>query len=100
MPWTLRNYANNQVGILNITDLTNVEPWASSSSSHTDVIRLRQGKVGAQVNIYILTRKKQATVFIYGLIVLGGVRRLHNPIQRCCYQDMGTNRRRPSISGC
>uniref|UniRef100_A0A0P5RAR7 Dipeptidase n=1 Tax=Daphnia magna TaxID=35525 RepID=A0A0P5RAR7_9CRUS len=48
LPWTLRNYANNQVGILNITDLTNVEPWASSSSSHTDVIRLRQGKVGAQ----------------------------------------------------
>ncbi|KZS18074.1 Dipeptidase [Daphnia magna] len=48
LPWTLRNYANNQVGILNITDLTNVEPWASSPSSHTDVIRLRQGKVGAQ----------------------------------------------------
>ncbi|KAI9561086.1 hypothetical protein GHT06_012042 [Daphnia sinensis] len=48
LPWTLRNYAKNQVGILNITDLTNVEPWASSPSSHTDVIRLRQGKVGAQ----------------------------------------------------
>ena len=48
-PWTLRNYAKNQIASLNITDLTKLEPWASSPSSHTDIIRLRQGKVGAQV---------------------------------------------------
>jgi membrane dipeptidase len=48
-PWTLRNYAKNQIGALNITDLTKLEPWASSPSSHTDINRLRQGKVGAQV---------------------------------------------------
>lgn len=46
---TLRDYARNQVGKLDITDLTTVEPWASSSLSHTDINRLRQGKVGAQV---------------------------------------------------
>lgn len=49
---TLRSYEKNQVGDLNITDLTAVEPWASSSSSHTDINRLRQGKVGAQVKTY------------------------------------------------
>ena len=46
---TLRDLARNQVGDLDITDLTTSEPWASSSSSHTDINRLRTGKVGAQV---------------------------------------------------
>jgi membrane dipeptidase len=46
---TLRDLARNQVGDLDISDLTTVEPWASSSSSHTDINRLRTGKVGAQV---------------------------------------------------
>jgi membrane dipeptidase len=48
-PYSLRRYENNQVGDLDINDLTTSEPWASSSSSHTDINRLRQGKVGAQV---------------------------------------------------
>ncbi|XP_032799459.2 LOW QUALITY PROTEIN: dipeptidase 1 [Daphnia magna] len=47
-PYSLRRYESNQVGDLDIYDLTTVEPWASSSSSHTDINRLRQGKVGAQ----------------------------------------------------
>ncbi|XP_046461771.1 dipeptidase 1-like [Daphnia pulex] len=47
-PYSLRRYENNQVGDLDINDLTTSEPWASSSSSHTDINRLRQGKVGAQ----------------------------------------------------
>ena len=46
---TLRDLARNQVGELDISDLTAVEPWASSSSSHTDINRLRQGKVGARM---------------------------------------------------
>ncbi|XP_057372398.1 dipeptidase 1-like [Daphnia carinata] len=45
---SLRYYARNQVGDLDINDLTTLEPWASSPSSHTDINRLRQGKVGAQ----------------------------------------------------
>lgn len=47
-PMTLRSFARNQVGDLDITDLTNQAPWNSSPSSHTDINRLRQGKVGAQ----------------------------------------------------
>jgi hypothetical protein len=48
-PNSLRKYANNQIDDLDIYDLTTLEPWASSPSSHTDINRLRQGKVGAQV---------------------------------------------------
>jgi membrane dipeptidase len=46
---TLRDYAKNQVASLDINDLTLLEPWASSPLSHTDIKRLRQGKMGAQV---------------------------------------------------
>ena len=34
---------------LDIYDLTDQQPWASSPTSQTDIKRLRQGKVGAQV---------------------------------------------------
>ena len=39
---------------LDINDLTVVEPWASANTSHTDIKRLRQGKMGAQVFIFLL----------------------------------------------
>lgn len=47
---SLRDYERNQVGDLDISDLTTREPWASSPSSHTDINRLRQGQLGAQVS--------------------------------------------------
>ena len=46
---SIREYEKNQVGNLDIYDLTTKEPWASSTSSHTDIKRLRQGQLGAQV---------------------------------------------------
>ncbi len=49
---TLHDYEKNQVGDLDIYDLTNVEPWSTSPLSHTDIKRLRAGKLGAQV-LYI-----------------------------------------------
>ncbi|XP_046461768.1 dipeptidase 1-like [Daphnia pulex] len=58
-PWTLRNYAKNQIAALNITDLTKLEPWASSPSSHTDINRLRQGQVGAQFWVAYVDCKTQ-----------------------------------------
>ena len=45
----MRDFAKNQVANLDINDLTSVEPWASSPKSHTDIKRLRLGKMGAQV---------------------------------------------------
>ena len=45
----MRDFAKNQVANLDINDLTSVEPWASSPKSHTDIKRLREGKMGAQV---------------------------------------------------
>ncbi|KAI9552944.1 hypothetical protein GHT06_020829 [Daphnia sinensis] len=44
----LREYARNQAGDLNVNELPTLESWASSPSSHTDINRIRQGKVGAQ----------------------------------------------------
>jgi len=48
---TLRMYAKNQVADLDIYDLTNTTGWSNSPLSHTDIRRLRQGKVGAQVHL-------------------------------------------------
>lgn len=49
MAYTFDDLMKNQINDLNITDLTNVLPWSKSNMSHTDIKRLRAGKVGAQV---------------------------------------------------
>ena len=49
---TLRMYEKNQVANVDIYDLTNTTGWSDSPLSHTDIRRLRQGKVGAQVQLW------------------------------------------------
>ncbi|ODM90881.1 Dipeptidase 1, partial [Orchesella cincta] len=47
LPWTMRQLASNDLRKFDLSkDLTVVEPWASASTSHTDIPRLRKGKVG------------------------------------------------------
>lgn len=60
-PMTLHDYASNQVSNLDIYDLTNVAPWSTSPLSHTDIKRLRAGKVGAQVWFISPTYKEVAS---------------------------------------
>ncbi|XP_014207943.1 dipeptidase 1-like [Copidosoma floridanum] len=49
LPWNVRKFVHNQLGEVNLSsDLGRVEPWAKSDWSHTDVPRLRKGRVGAQ----------------------------------------------------
>lgn len=84
-PNSLRKYANNQVDDLDIYDLTTLEPWASSSSSHTDINRLRQGKVGAQVQ-FQETKHDNWTplrhfVVIYHQTVLVDLHPMRHPVQ-------------------
>ena len=55
------------MGNLDISNLTARDPWATSSSSHTDINRLRQGKVGAQVKKNNITLIYYA--FVYQLII-------------------------------
>ena len=49
LPNSIRFLAANKVSLAHIDqDLSQVEPWASSKYSHTDLGRLRAGMVGAQ----------------------------------------------------
>ena len=38
----------NQLDAVNLTDLTGSELWSNRSDSHTDMVRMREGRVGAQ----------------------------------------------------
>lgn len=50
LPWNIRKFLRNQINEFELdTDLTVVEPWSISKYSHTDLPRLREGMVGAQV---------------------------------------------------
>ncbi|XP_026745230.1 putative dipeptidase MGYG_00085, partial [Trichoplusia ni] len=51
LPWNIRKFLRNQINEFELnTDLTVVEPWSISKYSHTDLPRLKQGMVGAQVS--------------------------------------------------
>ncbi len=49
LPYTIRNYYKDDLSQVDLTqDLTQVEPWASDPSSHTDIPRMKEGRLGAQ----------------------------------------------------
>ncbi len=49
LPWNIRKFIHNQLHQVNFTyDLRNISPWSKSQWSHTDLNRLKQGRVGAQ----------------------------------------------------
>ncbi|XP_046446279.1 dipeptidase 1-like [Daphnia pulex] len=48
LPHVIRLLAESQLASFNLTDLADKNPWKSDPSSHTDILRLRQGKLGAQ----------------------------------------------------
>ena len=50
LPWNIRKFIHNKLKTVNFTyDLRNISPWSKSPWSHTDLNRLRQGMVGAQI---------------------------------------------------
>jgi len=50
LAWNVRNFVHNQLQRFNFSaDLRTVAPWATSSWSHTDLPRMQQGMLGAQV---------------------------------------------------
>jgi len=58
LPWNLRKFLHGQLQNFNFTDnLKTVQPWSQSLWSHTDLPRLRRGRVGAQVRTAYLTPK-------------------------------------------
>ncbi|XP_037084753.1 dipeptidase 1-like [Pollicipes pollicipes] len=54
-PWNARRFVYNKLQNVNLSmDLRHVRPWNESVWSHTDLIRLRQGHVGAQFwSVYV-----------------------------------------------
>ncbi|XP_035710280.1 dipeptidase 1-like [Folsomia candida] len=48
-PWTLKRLVFDDLRRLNFSqDLTQVEPWASDVMSHTDIPRIKRGRLGGQ----------------------------------------------------
>ncbi|KAF5285756.1 hypothetical protein FQR65_LT02284 [Abscondita terminalis] len=51
LPWNIRKFLHNRLKDFKFgEDLRNVTPWSSSAWSHTDLPRLKQGHVAAQVS--------------------------------------------------
>ena len=48
LPYTINKYLDDDLSRLHLEDLTLEDPWKSSMWSHTDIKRLREGRVGAQ----------------------------------------------------
>ncbi|XP_071542731.1 dipeptidase 1-like [Panulirus ornatus] len=55
LAWNLRKFLHNKLHSFNLsTDLRQEKPWRRSSFSHTDLPRLRQGRVAAQFwSVYV-----------------------------------------------
>lgn len=50
LPWNIRKFLHNRLKDFKFDEgLKNVSPWATSAWSHTDLPRLKQGHVAAQV---------------------------------------------------
>ncbi|XP_050513024.1 dipeptidase 1-like [Diabrotica virgifera virgifera] len=48
LPWNLRKFVHNKLFKLNLSAISEEEPWSTSKWSHTDIPRLRAGLLGAQ----------------------------------------------------
>ena len=56
LPWNIRKFLKNQLREFKFDDLRNIPPWSQSAWSHTDLRRLKEGMVAAQVrkSIFLL----------------------------------------------
>ncbi|KAG5874633.1 putative dipeptidase, partial [Gonioctena quinquepunctata] len=55
LPWNIRKFLHNKLKNFKFTDdLRKVSPWSTSAWSHTDLMRLEQGHVAAQVSVLII----------------------------------------------
>lgn len=53
LPWNIRKFLKNQLREFRFDDLSDIHPWSRSAWSHTDLKRLKQGMVAAQVSSII-----------------------------------------------
>lgn len=53
LPWNIRKFLKNQLREFRFDDLRDTHPWSRSAWSHTDLRRLKEGMVAAQVSLII-----------------------------------------------
>jgi hypothetical protein len=54
LPWNIRKFLKNQLRELRFgEDLREILPWSTSAWSHTDLHRLKEGMVSAQVSFFL-----------------------------------------------
>lgn len=53
LPWNIRKFLKNQLREFRFDDLRDTHPWSRSAWSHTDLRRLKEGMVAAQVSAMI-----------------------------------------------
>ena len=54
LAWNIRKFVHNKLGKVNFSmDLSQEKPWSESKWSHTDIPRLVQGGLGAQVSVQV-----------------------------------------------
>jgi len=52
LPWNIRKFVHNHLDDFRFSeDLRKIAPWSSSAWSHTDLLRMKAGYVGAQVSV-------------------------------------------------
>jgi membrane dipeptidase len=55
LPWNIRKFLKNQLREFRFgEDLRSISPWSTSAWSHTDLRRLKEGMVSAQVSSFFL----------------------------------------------
>lgn len=55
LPWNIRKFLKNQLKDFRFgADLREIAPWSTSAWSHTDLKRLKEGMVSAQVGFFCL----------------------------------------------
>ncbi|KZC04444.1 Dipeptidase 1 [Dufourea novaeangliae] len=66
LPWNIRKFLKNQLREFRFDDLRDTQPWARSAWSHTDLRRLKEGMVAAQVSSIItaITRERLVRLFL------------------------------------
>lgn len=87
LPWNIRKFLKNQLREFRFDDLRDTHPWSRSAWSHTDLRRLKEGMVAAQVSAMITattfrektlirwSQDRKRTIYIY---IFSG-----RPITRC-----------------
>ena len=77
LPWNIRKFLHNRLLGLNLSAISDQEPWSRSKWSHTDIPRLKAGLLGAQFwSAYVPCRAQHLDAVQMTLEQIDVIRRL------------------------